>query len=419
MAVVVLGLTGPAPVRASDDADARIDALTYTVEVLTETVRQMREDRAIPATDQELESVSGLGPAASKVYGATPGLSLGGYGEFYFDAPTADNSAARSADYHRFITYVGYKFNDRILMNTELEYEHATTGTNAAGSAGSVSVEFSYLDFLLSDDVGVRAGNLLVPMGFVNRIHEPPFFRGTFRPMVEQQIIPSTWRELGLGIHGEPASGVRYEAYVVNGFDAKRYGEKGVRDARQKGNRALFEDVGGVVSLDVDVMPELSVGGSVFSGGADQGQKFDGEDISARTTIAEAHADARHRGFRGRALVATSSIGDSRQISADVGETVPERQLGWYVEGGYNVSSVLSVPAGQAVHVWTRYEMVDLQRKVDGAASDPALDQRSLTVGVEYLPHAQVVLKADWTFQDNEAGTTTEDPLRVGAGFVF
>ena len=38
-------------------------------------------------TDAELTSQYGMGPAARKVYGGPAGISMGGYGEFYFAAP--------------------------------------------------------------------------------------------------------------------------------------------------------------------------------------------------------------------------------------------------------------------------------------------------------------------------------------------
>ena len=50
-------------------------------------------------------------------------------------------------------------------------------------------------------------------MGFVNELHEPPFFNGVFRPAVERNLIPTTWNENGLGLHGAvgpaPLQGVR------------------------------------------------------------------------------------------------------------------------------------------------------------------------------------------------------------------
>jgi hypothetical protein len=411
VAVVITHLP-PAPARADGDDD-RID-------VLAEEIRRLKENLAIPETDAELASWGGLGPAASKVYRVHSGLSLGGYGEFYYQKPTRATGEAATGDYYRFIAYVGYKFTPRILMNTEIEYEHATTSANHAGKSGSVSVEFSYLDFLLSDGLNVRAGNLLVPVGIVNEMHEPPFYRGSFRPTVEQTIIPTTWRELGAGMHGEPAAGLAYKLYVVNGLNAKEFGPTGIRSGRQSGNRVLFEDVAAVGSFRWEATGALGLGGSAFVGNSGQGQEFDGAKPGVRTAVVEGHAQFRHRDLELRALVASTTIGDAEALSADLGEVIPERQLGWYLEAAYDVARPAGLPEGHALRPWIRWEEYDLQAEVPSTrTADPELDARSVTVGLEYLPTTNVVLKADWTWQDNAAGTSAPDPFRLGAGFVF
>ena len=67
------------------------------------------------------------------------------------------------SDLFRVVLYTGYRFTTKILFNSEIEFEHQH----------ELSVEFAYLDFLLSDAIGLRVGNVLVPMGFVNELHEP------------------------------------------------------------------------------------------------------------------------------------------------------------------------------------------------------------------------------------------------------
>jgi hypothetical protein len=86
-----------------------------------------------------------------------------------------------------------------------------------------------------------KGGLLLIPMGIVNEYHEPTTFNGVERPLIENRITPTTWREIGFGITGTvlPAS-LKYQAYVVNGFngydgDANLTGSKGFRSGRQKG----------------------------------------------------------------------------------------------------------------------------------------------------------------------------------------
>jgi hypothetical protein len=401
---------------------ARALSLEEQVQVLAEEVRRLREQVAIPETDEELASWGGLGPAASKVYARTSGLALGGYGEFFFAAPTGGAGVARSADFFRFVTYVGYKFSDLVLMNTEIEFEHSTTSANIDGRAGSVSVEFAYLDFLIRDEVNARAGSLLLPMGLVNEMHEPPFYRGNFRPEVERTILPSTWRELGVGLHGTMGERVSYKAYLVNGLDAKGFDASGIRGGRQSGNRALWEDVAGVLALRVQAANPVAVGGSVLLGGADQSRLYDGRTIDATTRIAEGHLEVRHRGFSGRALLAGSSIEEAAVISADpdVDAVVPETQLGGYLEAAWDLAPVLGMPPSMSLEPWARWERLELQKTVpDGLAKDESRNGDFVTFGLEWKPDPSVVVKADLTLQRPDTGGSTEDPLRVGAGFIF
>jgi hypothetical protein len=400
----------------------RTETLEEQVKILAEEVRRLREQVAIPESDEELVSYGGLGPAASKVYARTSGLAIGGYGEFFFAAPTGAADVARNADFFRFVTYVGYKFSDLVLMNTEIEFEHSTTSTNLDGRAGSVSLEFAYLDFLIRDEVNARAGNLLVPMGLVNEMHEPPFYRGNFRPEVERAILPSTWRELGVGLHGAVAERVSYKAYVVNGLDAKGFDAAGIRGGRQSGNRARWEDVAAVAALRVQAAEPLAVGGSVLWGGSDQSRLFNGSSLNATTTIAEGHLEVRQGSFSGRALFAGSSISDAGAISADpdVDAVVPESQIGGYLEGAWDLAPALGMPAEMTLEPWVRWEHLELQRTVPaGLAKDESRNGDLLTFGLEWKPDPSVVVKADLTLQRPDTGGSTEDPFRLGAGFIF
>ena len=138
-----------------------------------------------------LQGVKGLGPAASNVYRKERGVSLGGYGEAlytnYAELRQDDQPSGKTDefDFLRAVFYVGYKFSDSILFNSEIEVEHASTD-----KGGSVSVEFAYLEFQKRPEIGLRAGMLLVPVGFINELHEPPIFHGARRPEVEQVDHP-------------------------------------------------------------------------------------------------------------------------------------------------------------------------------------------------------------------------------------
>lgn len=418
LAMCVAVLAPSLAVAGEEEMQAQID-------VLAAEIARLREELAIPETDEELTSSHGMGPAASKVYGVAQGISLGGYGEFYFAAPLEDTDATgdvNTADFYRFITYFGYKFDDRIVMNTEIEFEHATTGKNYDGDAGSVSVEFAYLDFLIAPEFNVRSGNLLVPMGFVNEMHEPPFYRGNFRPTIERTILPSTWRELGLGAHGELRDGLRYTAYLLSGLDGSRFNSSGIRSGRQSGNRVLWEDVAGVFALEFAPDANRRLAASVFYGGADHGRiLLADEELDVTHWIAETHGAWRLGGLELRGLVALAGIDGAADLSTALSTTVPEAQIGWYLEAAYDLAPhFLGAGSGVRIEPWFRYEDYDLQHEVgDGFTADDAKAGQLLTLGVGVSPHPNVVLKLDYEHETNDADAATSDHLRLGAGFVF
>ena len=66
--------------------------------------------------------------------------------------------------------------------------------------------------------MALRAGLFLMPFGFLNEHHEPTNFYGVQRNFVETLIIPSTWREGGLGLHGDTAFGLALGRGIDHGL---------------------------------------------------------------------------------------------------------------------------------------------------------------------------------------------------------
>ena len=249
--------------RQRDDVIAE---LVRKVDVLTDEVGALRTQVAVPE-EPELKSQYGFGPAASKVYSSQRGLSIGGYGEVNYTGFVSDkgDDDSNRSDAMRNVLYFGYKFSDSIVFNSEIEFENATTEpVDNGGEGGFVSVEFAAMDFLWRPEVNARAGLVLVPMGFINEIHEPPFFFGVFRPDVEEKILPATWRENGVGLFGKIGESLSYRAYVMSGFDAANFSVEGIRDGRQQGSLSLSEDFGFVTRLDWTPDRQLKPGARFF-----------------------------------------------------------------------------------------------------------------------------------------------------------
>lgn len=386
--------------------EARNAELEEQLEITASEIERFDLRDVFPAVG---DSRFGLGPAASKVYEKDQGLSIGGYGEMLYQGYEGGSSPDR-LDFLRAVFYFGYKFNEHWVFNSEIEFEHASTGAD-----GSASVEFAYLDYLHRDALNARVGLVLIPMGLINEMHEPTTYLSVTRPLTEQRIIPSTWRENGAGAFGE-VGGFSYRAYIVNGLDAAGFTAQGLRGGRQKGSKALANDLAAVARIDWTDDRGLMVGGSGYYGNSGQGQAGLG---NAGTSIFEAHVEYRRRGLWFRALAALAMVDDAAELNQGLGligdQSVGERQYGYYGTLGYDVMPHIAAASSMSLSPFLRYEHINTQAEVpDGYSSDPSTDNRILAFGLDFKPIDQIVFKA--SYQD-----WADEPDRIQAlvGYVF
>jgi hypothetical protein len=331
-------------------------------------------------------------------------------------AGTADDGTpvdgTPSADLLRAVLYFGYKFNDKLLFNSEIELEHSLAGDDLPGE---VAAEFAYIDYRWRPALGVRGGLLLVPVGFLNELHEPPVFLGAQRPEVERFIIPSTWRELGGGVYGD-AGPVSWKAYLVTSLDAAGFtAASGIRGGRQEGAQATAEDLAVTARVDWVPVQGLLFGASVFSG--DTAQDNPGLD-GARVTQWEGHTEWQAHGIHMRALLARTSLDQAAEVSALVVQDVGSQMNGYYAEAGYNVLHGRQ-GLGYELMPFARYEALDTQAEMDpGMTADPANDRTVWTYGVRWRPIPSLAIKADWQDLGNAADTGV-DRFNLALGWLF
>lgn len=427
---VAAALLAPLSIQATARADEA--ELLRRMDLLAQEIHSLKLGEVAARADQQQ---FGLGPAASKVYRNKQGVSIGGYGEMVyqnFDRTRDDGSEAALQDqlnFQRLVLYFGYKFTDRLILNTELEFEHASSAGNRSGQNGSWGLEFAYLDYQVMPELNFRAGNLLVPMGWINELHEPTVFLGVRRPDVEQTILPSTWRENGLGIYGDYQS-LSYRSYFINGFDAGGcrgsscsnggFDASGIRGGRQNGSRALAQDFSWVSRLDWTPFHGVIVGASHFMGDAGQDQSNKSvADLPIRIT--DLHLEFRRSGWELRALGAKTSIqnvaefNNAKALSGAAG--VGSEQYGFYFQLGRAFGLGASVQ--HQLTPFVRYEQWNPQASVaDGFVSNPALLQRSLTTGLQLKTEDQVVITGEYQNFSNGAESALNQ-FNLGVGFIF
>lgn len=404
-------------IKSEKDSEQLLE-IRRQLAVLAEELEKLRSgEKEVELSEQTRRSL-GLGPSAAKVYTKDRGVSIAGYGEMLyekFDDKTDSGTISgkfNQLDFLRAVIYFGYRFNDRFLFNSEIEFEHANT------DEGEVAVEFANIDFILNDSLTIRGGLLLVPMGFLNEFHEPNVFLGARRPVTETVIIPTTWRENGAGIVGRKGS-FDYRAYVITPLNAAGFGQSGLRGGRQGGARAKIESPAIVGRMDVYPYAGLLLGGSIYTGDSGffsetfvPGQKFS-------TTIGEAHAEYRSGPWELRALYAGASLDNVSELNAALGLTgttsVGESLGGGYLQAGYS----MSVGNEASLTPYIRFEKVDTQEEVPaGFLRNPASRQSLWTFGAELRPITNLVIKADYQAIDNDASSAI-DQFNIVLGYAF
>jgi len=347
------------------------------------------------------KSFSGLGAAASKVYYSKSPLSIGGYGEMYYSHTSKSGATNKSqVDVYRFVPYIGYKFTDNIILNVELEFEH---GGVEAGDGGEIIVEFMYLDFLFNENVNLRVGHMLMPMGLINERHEPTLFNTVQRPNTSKYLIPSTWHESGVMVFGEIAEGFQYKLAGVTALDSTNTGDKWIRNGRggsfkNTGEDGQGPDLGVAARIDYTGTNGLLLGASVYS--------------DSNIDMWDIHADYKIGGFR--------TYGVYTQTTRD-NEATPTGAAtdaeGGFINFSYDMFSLMGGTT-QQLPLFVQFESTSPQEDLLGGGNVDSID--TTTIGINYFPHEQVVLKLDYAMKDERNGINTdEDTISASLGFIF
>ena len=345
-------------------------------------------------------------------------VTMGAYGEMLYNQPNGDNG---ELDVQRLVLLMGYRFNDKTQFVTEIELEHVE----------EVFVEQAFVNYNIANNVSLRGGLMLVPMGIINEFHEPTTFNGTERPELDNVIVPTTWRELGIGVNGRfNEISLGYQAYLFNGFKSTLgdgeggvsgvlKGSDGLRGGRQKGIKSTIDSPTFSTKFDYYGIPGLRLGLSGYFGktqAADDIEAIEGANIG----ISMVGLDARYayERFTARAQFIHASLSDTDEYNTLTGADLGSALQGWYIEGAFNI---LPTHNDQRLYAFARYEMYDTHASTSGSlVKNDAYNRTDFTTGLTYHIAPGVVLKGDYQFRGNAADNSdVKDRLNFGIGVWF
>lgn len=369
--------------------------------------------------------------SAEKIVAGNPGLHIGGYAQVDFNLNTRQGTIHNNGklDVHRLVTFFGYNFNEKASFVSEVEFEHVS----------EVYVEQVFLDYKIKKNLSINAGLMLIPMGIQNLYHEPASFNGVERTNVDKYIIPTTWREMGIGLSGRSIEhSINYQAMLVNGFNGYNdggvfSGKSGLRSGRQKGAESYitYPDFAGRVSYYGH--PGLNLGFSAYVGDSES-KAYDGLDLADESAVASADStiigiqmlgvDARYNKgslqLTGQYILANLSNTD--QYNAITSKDLGSKLTGYYAEVGYNLMDGI-IPfiesETEELIAFARYENYNTHAESEGVAINDVYNRTEMTFGLGFKVAQGAVFKADYQIKSNASSEEEIGQFNFGIGVWF
>jgi len=338
------------------------------------------------------------------------GVTIGGYAQIDYNEKNGHD--AGKLDVHRLVLLFGYKFNDKVSFLTEIEMEHVK----------EIYVEQAYLKYKANENLNVLAGLMLVPMGIINEFHEPTTYHGVERPNVDKYIVPTTWRELGIGVSGNLSEvSLKYQAYIFNGF--KSYvggigvlrGSDGLRKGRQKGAESVISNANLSTKIDYYGIPGLRLGLSGYFG---KTQTDDTHIEGSQVGVSMIGLDARYKyqNLELRSQYITTSLTDTEEYNTLTGKDLGSKLNGFYAELAYN----FNLKGEEKLTPFIRYEKYNTHAETEGIVANSSFDKDEVLVGMSWKVADGAAFKADYQIVNNAvSGSDAQKTFNAGVAIWF
>lgn len=347
------------------------------------------------------------------------GSIIGSYGEVHYNCQ--EDSDYAKLDVHRMVLLFGYKFSDKLTMATELEIEHVK----------EVYVEQAFLNYAVNNFLNIKTGLILSPMGIINSYHEPPTFNGVERPNVDKYIIPSTWREIGFGVHGRFLdASINYQFYLMNGFNGYDEdggvfsGSSGLRSGRQKGAESYMSSPNFTGRIDFYGIPNLKLGVSGYFGDSQsKTPDIDSTIIGVNMLGGDMRYTLNNLELRGQYTMV--QLNNTKAYNGLTGSDLGNLMVGYYFELGYNVLPIIMNDSDNKLITFVRYENYNTHADTKEGGSgellspNPEYNRTEITIGTGYKVSDGAVFKADYQLKTTEADEDFSGTVNLGIGWWF
>src|SRR2546426_9768766 len=371
----------------------------------------------------------------------TDRITIGGYGDFQFRGSSiserADGGGTPTFQNTRLVLGIAAVLAEKqnIVFNSEIEYEFG---------AREIDVEQAYVEWKVRPQFAFRGGIIVPAIGRFNTFHDSYLNLTTIRPLINQFIVPSAYRDTGIGIRGRfklpHKMKFSYEANLVNGMQGTNADGEATPLSRLLGQSSAAEP--GQIAFQAENRRKAIVGrvglapiaGLEFGVSAYNGKFNKRGEASQSVTILFIDGSYRRgeltiNGEYGRSNIVGGiprrspspplvDPNDPNTIT-ELAEFVAQRspgQDGFYLEGIYRFPSPIAVKKfddGAYVAPVVRYEIVRLDRTIPNFY----LNRARTTLGLNIAPSSTVIFKLNYLF-NRTFGPVPRVPAAIG-GALF
>jgi hypothetical protein len=402
------------------------------------------------------ETQAGLPIAASKIYFTDKKFAFSGFGEanfIHYDGPKDRESGdieLYMTNLYRFVSYIAYKPVPWLVLYGEVFFEYMRDRNLESDT--ELFLE-AFADFLIDPRFNVRVGTHQVQIGYLNNHDEPIQFFSVNRPDVERIIIPSQWIDLGVMTYGSIGTDWSWSLSLYQGLNSRDYnGGTWIRRGRDHEWRMNFNSalLNSQISYSGFKNTLINVSGILTDGGNNEEIDINGvrERINARTFLLSSYVRNEWENFTFMALGSygrmsntdgiyrLTSISQAEQLG---GQVLGREVFGYYLEVGYDLMPWLRnrelVKANPTFYyrpdevmlpIFFRYEHLNTHSSIHPDLLDLERyqsDLQALTVGLNFNPRRNVVLKSNYQFRWNRqllsSGEREGNRFEFGLGFIF
>jgi len=339
--------------------------------------------------------------------------------EIFNNTQDVDPNRRAATDLERVVLELVYDFDEKWQVEVELEYEHGGVGAaleydgfeefgefeTEIEAGGEVIVEKLQVKYRHSENFLIKIGHIFVPVGLGTDLHKPNQYFTAERHWSEAVLIPQVWHETGINLIGYWHN-FSAQALVTTGLNSEYFR---TYNWVATGHQKRFEEVNaddlaytlrldyGNLKLDKGIGVSFYTGNT--SGNRNNNNKISGDGNLTLWGLHGAWQTANWR-FRGQYLM--GNLEDSQEITL-ANKTTPGlkpgnfSQLGSeaesaFIEVAYNSQHLFSL--AKPLYLFTAYEYANPTKKVEQGASVERFNVQEYSVGVNYLPIPEIVLKA-------------------------